>query len=349
MLVRDSGEFRLIGLLAETLATEGVDGPALSVPDAGGRILGIGDDAATWEGEAGIRVLTADAMVEGVHFDLGLTSWRDLGWKALAVNLSDVAAMGCAPTCSVVTLGLRDDLPVDGLVEVYRGMAEACRAYGGRVVGGDVVRSPVFFVSVAMEGEASVSGPDGEDAILTRGFAKVGDTIAVTGSLGDSAGGLRMALAGEEFDETTKRLHDAHFRPEPRISAGQALARAGVRAAMDVSDGLVGDLKKLCKASGVGALVRGGDIPVSDELRRQFRDKWSSLALTGGEDYELLFTGGAETVRQASEAIDIPVTVIGEIAEFSDGVTVLDSTGTAIDIDEGGWDHFSGGRGEGTR
>lgn len=349
MLVRDAGEFRLIALLAETLAAEGVDGPGRTEPVVPACGLGIGDDAAAWEGDAGIRVLTADAMVEGVHFDLGLTSWRDLGWKALAVNLSDVAAMGCAPTCSVVTLGLRDDLPVEGLVEMYRGMAEVCRAYGGGVVGGDVVRSPVFFVSVAMEGEASVLGPDGEYVILTRGAAEVGDAIAVTGSLGDSAGGLRMALAGEEFDETTKWLHDAHFRPEPRLGGGQALARAGVRAAMDVSDGLVGDLKKLCEASGVGALVRGGDIPVNSELRHRFPDEWHSLALTGGEDYELLFTGGAETVRQASEAIDIPVTVIGEIVETSAGLTILDSNGDAIDIDEGGWDHFSAGHEEGTR
>ena len=349
MLVRDSGEFRLIALLAETLATECVDRPGRSEPVSPARGLGIGDDAAAWEGDSGIRVLTADAMVEGVHFDLGLTSWRDLGWKALAVNLSDVAAMGCAPTCSVVTLGLRDDLPVEGLVEMYRGMAEACRAYGGRVVGGDVVRSPVFFVSVAMEGEASVRGPGGEGIILTRGAAEAGDAIAVTGSLGDSAGGLRMALAGEELDEADRRLHDAHFRPSPRIGEGQALAGAGVRAAMDVSDGLAGDLKKLCEASGVGALVHGSVVPVSRELRHRFPDEWLSLALTGGEDYELLFTGGAEAVRRASEAIDGPVTVIGEIVESSAGVTILDSEGDAMDVDEGGWDHFSAGRDEGTR
>ena len=349
MQVRDTGEFRLIELLAETLATEGAEGPEHAGPAAIANGFGIGDDAAVWEGDAGIRTLTADAMVEGVHFDLGLTSWRDLGWKALAVNLSDVAAMGCAPTCSVVTLGLRDDLPVDGLVEMYRGMAEACRAYGGRIVGGDIVRSPVFFVNVAMEGESSVRGQDGEGLILTRAAAEVGDAIAVTGSLGDSAGGLRTALAGKEFDETTTRLHDAHFRPEPRLGAGQALARAGVRAAMDVSDGLVGDLKKLCEASGVGAVVRGGDVPMSDALRSTYPDEALSLALTGGEDYELLFTGRMETIRRASEGMDVPVMAIGEIVEAPAGVTVLDFNGNAIDVDEGGWDHFSGGREKGTR
>ena len=335
MLVRDTGEFRLIDLLAETLAAE----------DAEGAGLGIGDDAAVWEGEAGTRVLTTDAMVEGVHFDLDLTGWRDLGWKAMAVNLSDLAAMGCLPTCSVVTLGLRDDLRVEGLVEMYRGMAEACRSHGGRVVGGDIVRSPVFFVSVTMEGEAAVSDPDGRGVVLTRHTAEIGEVIAVTGSLGDSAGGLHLALAGEEFDDSTERLRAAHFRPEPRLVAGQALARDGIRAAMDISDGLVGDLSKLCEASGVGAVVRGGDVPISDALRSRFPDKWFSLALTGGEDYELLFTGREETVSEASNAVDVPVTIIGEIVEASRGVSVLDADGMAIDAERGGWDHFATGPG----
>ena len=340
MLVRDTGEFRLIELLAETLAAEGVEGPGL---DALRPRIGIGDDAAVWEGEAGARVLTADAMVEGVHFDLDLTGWRDLGWKAIAVNLSDVAAMGCLPTCSVVTLGLWDDLPVEGLVEMYRGMAEACRSHGGRVVGGDVVRSPVFFVSVAMEGEAAVSGPDGRGTVLTRHAAEIGDVIAVTGSLGDSAGGLHLALSGESFENSTERLRAAHFRPEPRLVTGQALARAGIRAAMDISDGLVGDLTKLCEASGVGAVVQGGDVPVSDALRRTLPDKWPSLALTGGEDYELLFTGREETVSEVGQAVDVPVTVIGEIVEASRGVSVLGADGMTIDAERGGWDHFATG------
>ena len=344
MLIRDIGEFRLIQLLAETLTFEGVEGPNLKQPDAWSPRVGIGDDAAVWEGEAGTRVLSTDAMVEEVHFELGLTRWRDLGWKAMAVNLSDIAAMGCLPTLSVVTLGLRDNLPVDGLVEMYRGIADACRSHGSRVVGGDIVRSPVFFVSVAMEGQASITEPDGRGVILTRGAAEIGDVIAVTGSLGDSAGGLRMALAGERFDDSGERLREAHFRPVPRLAAGQALASAGIRAAMDISDGLVGDLAKLCEASDVGAIVRGYDIPASDVLRSRFPEDWLSLALSGGEDYELLFTGLEKTVRGVSEVVDIPVTIIGEIIEASRGVTVVDAGGRKIDADEGGWDHFAASR-----
>ena len=131
---------------------------------------------------------------------------------------------------------------------------------------------PVFFVSVAMEGEATVSDLDSRGVTLMRHAAKIGDVIAVTGNLGDSAGGLHLALAGEEFDNSTERLHAAHFRPEPRLATGQALASAGIRAAMDISDGLVGDLTKLCEVSGVGAVVRGGDVPVSDALRSRFPD-----------------------------------------------------------------------------
>ena len=349
MLIRDIGEFRLIQLLAETLTFEGVEGPNLKQPDAWSPRVGIGDDAAVWEGEAGTRVLTTDAMVEGVHFELGLTGWRDLGWKAMAVNLSDIAAMGCLPTLSVVTLGLRDNLPVDGLVEMYRGIADACRSHGGQVVGGDIVRSPVFFVSVAMEGQASITEPDGRGAILTRGAAEVGDVIAVTGSLGDSAGGLRIAQAGEGFDDSTERLRAAHFRPEPRLAAGQALARAGIRAAMDISDGLVGDLTKLCEASDVGAVVRGHEVPTSDALRSRFPVDWLSSALTGGEDYELLFTGPEAAIREVTETIDVPATVIGEIVEASRGVTVVDADGDAIEANQGGWDHFAARRSSGDR
>ncbi len=344
MLVRDAGEFRLIGLLSEILLNEGVDGLSDACSDEWRLRIGIGDDAAVWDDESGTRVFSTDAMVEGVHFDLTLTGWRDLGWKAMAVNLSDIAAMGCLPGISAVTLGLRDDLPVDGLVEMYRGIAEACRSHGGGVVGGDVVRSPVFFVSVSMEGRASIADRDGRGAVLTRSAAEVGDVIAVTGSIGDSAGGLRMALAGEPFDDSTARLHAAHFRPEPRISVGQALTRAGIKAAIDISDGLTGDLAKLCEAAGVGAIVRASDLPVSDTLRSRFGDDWLSLALSGGEDYELLFTAPEDAVRDELEAGDIPVTIIGEIVEASRGVTVVDAVGNAVLPRGDGWDHFAAGR-----
>jgi len=336
MRVRDVGEFHLIDLLADALHADGLSSPHST---AWTLRQGVGDDAAVWEASSGTRVLSTDTMVDGVHFELGRIAWRDLGWKIMAVNLSDIAAMGCAPACSVVTLGLPGDLPVAGLVEMYRGMADVSSVYGGAVVGGDIVGSPVFFVTVAMEGTPVVAS-DGEDVVLLRSAAQAGDIVAVTGMLGDSAGGLRILLDGQPFDSQSVQMADAHFRPSPRIVVGQEIARAGVRAAIDVSDGLLGDLAKLCDASGVGAVVRAQDVPVSPVLRSRFPNEWLSLALTGGEDYELLFAAPERAAMDVRDAVSVPVTIVGEIVDSSRGIVVMDECGRTIQTTAGGWDHF---------
>lgn len=336
MRVRDIGEFRLIELLADALHADGLSSPR---SPAWTLRQGVGDDAAVWDASSGTRVLSTDTMVDGVHFELGRIAWRDLGWKIMAVNLSDIAAMGCAPACSVVTLGLPGDLPVDGLVEMYRGMADASSVYGGTVVGGDVVRSPVFFVTAAMEGTPVVAS-DGEDVVLLRNAAQVGDIVAVTGVLGDSAGGLRMLRDGRPFDGESARLANAHFRPSPRIAVGQEIARAGGRAAIDVSDGLLGDLAKLCDASGVGAVVRAQDVPASPVLKDRFPNDWLSLALSGGEDYELLFAAPEKVALDVRDAVSVPVTIVGEIVDSSRGIVVVDECGRTTQTGAGGWDHF---------
>ena len=335
MLVRDLGEFQLIERLARTLQ-DGAGPPA----DASGvsLLVPIGDDAAAWDAPAGAGVLTTDTMVEGVHFDLDHIGWTELGWKAMAANLSDLAAMGCIPAYSVVTLGLRGDLPVEGLDSTYRGMLEACRSHGGAVAGGDTVRSPVFFITVAMTGRAA-SG----ERLLRRGSARPGDRVAVTGSLGCSAGGLRMFRDRTELDrDTAEHLRAAHNRPSPRVAAGLRLAcLAGRQAAIDVSDGLIADLEKLCAASGVGAVVNAQSVPVDDVLKRAYPDDWLDLALGGGEDYELLFAAPIEMVERVAPALDVPVAVIGEIVEGPSTVTVLDRGGAPVKVERGGWDHFA--------
>lgn len=336
MRVRDVGEFCLIELLADALHADGLSSPRSA---AWTLRQGVGDDAAVWNASSGTRVLSTDTMVDGVHFELGRIAWRDLGWKIMAVNLSDIAAMGCAPACSVVTLGLPGDLPVDGLVEMYGGMADASSMYGGAVLGGDIVRSPVFFVTAAMEGASAVAS-DGEDVVLLRSAAQVGDIVAVTGVLGDSAGGLRMLRDGQPFDGVSAQLADAHFRPSPRIAVGQEIARVGGRAAIDVSDGLLGDLAKLCDASGVGAVVRAQDVPVSLVLKDRFPNEWLSLALTGGEDYELLFAAPERVALDVRDAVSVPVTIVGEIVDSSRGIVVVDERGRTIQTGAGGWDHF---------
>ena len=318
MFVADIGEFDLIDRLERSIhARNAAQVERLRARGVRAE-LGIGDDAAAWSYPRGTVVATTDAMVENVHFTAATTPWRRLGWKALASNLSDVGAMGCAPTFALVTLGLRGDLPVDGLIEMYAGMMDALEYAGGALVGGDVVRSDTFFVSVSLEG---LSAPDG--ATLRRDAAKPGDSIGVTGNLGSSAAGLRLLLDPESptsrgiGDETRERLVSAHNRPLPCVSEGMALARIGVRCAMDISDGLVADLSKLCAASGVSARIETSRLPADRHLKTAFPNDWTRLEL--GE----------------------AVSVIGEIGAGA-GVTALDGDGREVALDSGGWDHFGG-------
>ena len=339
MLVRDIGEFELIDALAAAIAASNQQA-IQSLDERGFRMLrAIGDDAAAWRSPQGDCVFTADTMVEGVHFDLRYTGWRDLGWKALATNVSDVAAMGCAPSYATVTLGLRGDIPVDGLIELYEGMMELTEKCGGAVVGGDIVKSPVFFISIALQGVAPSSA---HDALLLRDAAQPGDQIAVTGNLGSSAAGLKLLMEGADASGLASYafLQNAHNRPIPRVSEGEALARIGVRCAMDISDGLVDDLGKLCRASEVGARIYTSDIPADDRLKATFPASWLALALGGGEDYELLFTAPSEVMHSVKASLTTPVTVIGEIVEAGQGVSVLDGRGNPMQVNAGGWDHF---------
>ena len=337
MRLADIGETGTIDIIARTIAARAGACPGRSTEDGFQLIRSVGDDAAVWRSGPGTRVLTTDTMVEGVHFRTDLASWREIGWKALAVNLSDVAAMGCEPRVSVVSLGLYPNLDVAAVTELYEGMLDACDAYGGEIVGGDIVSSPTLFVTVAMVGDAStIDGP-----ALDRSAASVGDLVAVTGSLGDSAGGLRLLLAGEGDHELGERsLALRHLRPSPRIEEGLLLRRLGVRAAMDISDGLVADVGKMCAASGVGAVIDAGRVPAGEPLRRTFVDDWMELALTGGEDYELVFTAPQAIMASAQRMLETPVTVIGRIVE-GEGVEVAGASGAQTAL--GGWDHFRSG------
>lgn len=339
MYVRDIGEFDLIDKLAAVISES--NRSAIEALDAQGfrMVRAIGDDAAAWHSPDGVCVFTSDTMVEGVHFDLGYTAWGDLGWKALATNISDIAAMGCAPSYATVTLGLRGDIPVNGLIELYNGMMELTRECGGVVAGGDIVKSPVFFISVALEGFARSAHPN---ALLLRDSAKPGDRIAVTGAIGASGAGLKLLLEGADGSglDSYGFLTGAHSRPMPRVAEGEALARLGVRCAMDISDGLVDDLGKLCRASGVGARIHAARIPVDTRLRATFPSSWLELALGGGEDYELLFTAPDSVMRLAQQSLDTPITVIGEVVEEECGIAALDMNGEELQVSSGGWDHF---------
>ncbi|MFP6570402.1 MAG: thiamine-phosphate kinase [Dehalococcoidia bacterium] len=370
------GEFGLIERLAKVLSESSEDGSG--VP---GLVLDIGDDCAAVRRGSVTDVYTTDTMVDGVHFHIGEISCRDLGWKSMAVNLSDIASMGARPVMSLVTLGLTGEESVQDLEELYRGIADITNEFGGTVAGGDIVRSPAMFITVAMTGEAAATSggaafnrarlmagsmtgttagagyptaasqlkfdpdakrdPEGA-ALLRRDTMAIGDLIAVTGTIGDSGGGVRV-LADGLFGEEADALKRAHFRPTPRMAAGIGLVTQGVLTAMDVSDGFADDLGKMCLASGVAARVRMPAVPVSDALKACFQDDYTEIALAGGEDYELLFTAPPPVMNAIAPTLGVSVSVIGEVIEGDAGaVTVLDERGLPLEISGGGWDHLNG-------
>ena len=337
MLVRDIGEFGVIERLNRMVVSRGAGNDAVR---AFPLEVDTGDDTAVWQAGEGKELFTTDTMVEGIHFTRSTTPWRELGWKAIASNISDVASMGGLPTYALITLGLPAETKVSEIEEMYRGMLEIGEEYGMGVVGGDIVRSPVFFVTTALTGVT-------QRAPLLRSTARPGDAVAVTGWLGSSAGGLRLMLEyPEATGEAAEFLRGAHRKPVPAVEAGQMLTSAGIETAMDVSDGLLDDLSKLCAASGVAARVEASRVPTHPLLKEQFPEDYPNLALGGGEDYVLLFTGAAEKVGAIVEELGEGSAVIGTIiqeenAETTARVRVFGDDGVEIAVPEGGWDHFA--------
>ncbi len=306
-----------------------------------GTELGIGDDAALVS-VGGTAVVTQDLLVEGVHFRRATTSARDLGHKALAVNLSDIAAMGAEPVAATVGLclppgGLSDD-EADGL---YAGMEALAERHGVTVAGGDVTGGPALVLAVAVVGRAA----DGV-APVRRSGGRPGDLLCVTGALGASAAGLllleRPELAQAVPAPVAGRLRAAHLRPEPRVEAGLALARAGARAMLDLSDGLGLDGRRLARASGALALVELDALPLAEGVAEVAvaagRDA-RLLAASGGEDYELLAALAPRAVEAARRAAPLPLTIVGRLEEGAPGLVAVDGDGGAVDLAAGGWEH----------
>ena len=266
--------------------------------------------------------MTTDSLIEDVHFRRDWTDWESLGHKSLAVNVSDLAAMGAIPRLAVISLGLDGGERVGDLQAFYRGLGALARRHDMTIAGGDIVRSPRGFVL-----HVTALGETRGRRVLTRSGANAGDLIGVTGTLGASAAGLR--LLGLAIDDPRRRaatadqLIEAHLRPEPRVALGAALLEHGATAAMDLSDGLLGDLPKILAASGVAARLDEGAIPVAAAVRALFPDEWVDLALRGGEDYELLFTAPRhawDAIEAAARQTGGTVTAIGEIGARGSGL-----------------------------
>jgi thiamine-monophosphate kinase len=315
--------------------------------EAPGVLVGAGDDAAVVEPARHPVLLTTDMLVEGVHFELGATSPHDLGHKAVTVNVSDVAAMGGSPRYGLAAVALPEAVESAWVMELYGGMREAADEYAMTLVGGDTTRGERTTIAVSLVGEV----PEGR-AVLRSG-AGPGDVVAVTGRLGGSAAGLRIARAPEEEQkdllstEWGRALVAMHERPVARLGEGQILAAAGATAMLDLSDGLSLDLARLCEESDVGARVNVDDVPLAlglDELARKIGADPLELALHGGEDYELLCTIARQAVQTAGKRLEerygITLSVIGEIVEGS-GVTAVRADGSEQMLEAKGWDHFA--------
>jgi thiamine-monophosphate kinase len=335
MKVSELGEFGLIDLLAK-MAYRVQDNQQTSWQQL---IIGIGDDAAAWRGDASIQLATVDSFIQDVHFSLDVASWEDLGWKALAVNLSDIAAMGGLPKYALVSLALPDDTEVNDVTVFYQGMIELAQQFEVAIVGGDISNAPLVAITITVLGSTG----NRDKHILTRATAVPGERIAVTGYLGAAAAGLEMLTKQLQFDpEATACFKKGLLRPYPRIAEGQLLAEQGVQTAMDISDGLISDLNQVCKASQVSARIEVDRVPIQPTVKANFGDKSLELALSGGEDYELLFTGSPEVIDKVKKAASCPITVIGEIvADERREVVLVDSQGSPFHLNKRGWEHFT--------
>lgn len=311
--IQEIGEFGLIARIASTFAG--------LIPDGSD---GIGDDCAViaLNTERSI-VVTTDMLVEGVHFLRDKISARELGYKSMAVNLSDIAAMGATAHSAFLSISLPGEVSLDWCEEFIVGLA----THSVPLLGGDTTKSlRDIVINITVLGEVR------NDHIKRRCDARAEDYIYVTGMLGDSAGGLRAVLEGVESAELIRR----HNMPPDRRRVGALLgSRAEVGAMMDISDGLASDLRHILKASGVGARIELQRIPISEELREaSVKQGWNALALalTGGEDYELLLTSSVR-LNDIEGLIEIGSITTGSDLEFTEN-------GTVVDLNVQGFSHF---------
>ena len=296
-------------------------------------IIGIGDDCAIMPCGAGELIFSTDMLMEGVHFLRNASSPEDIGWKSLAVNLSDIAAMGGTPTATFLSVALPKDVQGEWAERFIAGYAELSRKFNVPLLGGDTTSSlRDIAINVGVLGRALLCKS------VKRSGAIVGQGIYVTGNLGDSAGGLQAILNSWEKTPEVESLIQSHIKPIPRIEEGQALMNTGiVGAMMDISDGIASDLRHILKASGVCAEVHLDKIPMSDNLKRvceKYGKNAYALAAGGGEDYELLFTAPA----CIEKLVDFPIYRIGEIV--SGNSLIWMENGNAVDFDLQGFNHF---------
>lgn len=309
------------------------------IPPARGVLLGPGDDAAVLAPVRAPLLVTTDALVEHVHFRSAWLSPRALGRRAFEVSASDVAAMGGRFVAAVLAVAAPPTLPVASLRALVAGVRDGARAAGGALVGGNLACARELSLTITVLGAAPPRP-------VTRSGARVGDRVYVSGTLGGAALGVRTLLRSGSGATATAAVR-SWTSPRARLRLGAALARGGATAMIDVSDGLLIDLERVCAASGVGARVDAGMLPLAPVMQRVDAEAARALALTGGEDYELLFTvpqARARTLGAVGKLRGCAVTRIGEIVAGRSVRVVAD--GRAVRVGAApGHEHFVGGRG----
>lgn len=319
--IADVGEFGFLRRLLPKL------------PSGPGVALGPGDDCAILRRSRHALLVTTDALVENVHFRREWMTPEEIGRKAYLVNASDIAAMGGRPRFCVVSVGVPAGYPSRHLARMHRGIAAAARATGALVVGGNLTRAAQLFVSITLLGEAP-------ERPALRAGARPGDALFVTGALGGAALGLRRLRDNPRANDASTR----RFRtPTPRLQAGAALAHARIPSAMiDISDGLLQDLGHLCAAGNLGAEILVVQVPCAAGVRRAD----VTLALSGGEDYELLFSVRPRHLDRLTRLVPrlgCRVTAIGRVCRARSGLRVLDRHGRSLSLASAGFDHFAEG------
>ena len=297
--------------------------------------VGIGDDGAVYTTTPGWQqVAVIDTMVQNSHFIIGQTAtWHDVGFKAVASNLSDIAAMGAVPTHIVLSTALAPQMDVDDVIDMYRGIKDICRTYEVNILGGDTVMSKEgVVITVAAFGEIEAG------KALLRSGAQAGDVIAVSHTIGDSAGGLDVLLAGQDGYEHLKK---AHQYPEPQISLGRLLVQHHCHSLNDISDGLASESNEIAKASGVELVIDRDQVPTSAELKAWAAASGKDICkfvFNGGEEYELVFTMAPDDF-QALQAVYPAVTPIGTVRQGPGRVLLRHDGGEQV-LPPTGWTHF---------
>lgn len=331
------GEFGLLDRIHNLIQEEGIP--------SSGVTLGIGDDTAAVKSHEGYEVLvTCDCLVEGRHYLPNHIKPRDLGRRAMVVNISDIGAMGGLPLFSLVSLGLREDTLITDVESLYRGFLQELNPFGASIIGGNITKTEgAQFIDITLLGEVE------QGKLMLRSSADVGDAILVTGYPGQAVAGLQLLRRSDSLQDVHEHpLVQAYNTPKQRAREGHAIALSGYAKAMiDTSDGLLADLGHICEQSDVGAVLFQENLPLSEDLRQEAEKTAQNpydIILSDSDDYELIITCSVEEVSDIRSVIasvsNVHVSEIGRITDASEKIQLLLPDGRKQPVIPSGWDHF---------